>query len=322
MTDSVSEDEVWRLARTMTWKNALAGIPFGGAKAGIVWHGGSMALKKQYVQSFAKAIKMFIPKKYIAGPDVNTGEQEMQWFVEAINNLKGATGKPAKIGGLPHELGSTGFGVAQATLVASKLRGINIKEARVAIDGFGNVGYFASKYLREFGAKIVAIADSKMTIYVEEGIDEKVLLKLKSQGKSISDYPSAKKLSRKNIFEMKVDILIPASVTDVINEENIQLVKASIIVEGANIPMTEEIEDKLSNKGILIVPDFVANAGGVISSYAEYKGYDSKKMFRLVETKVRQATATVLEASIQKKVNPRKVALEIAKSKVKRKISK
>lgn len=139
MTPNVGEEEVFRLARTMTWKNALAGIPFGGAKAGIIWPGGSDELKKQYIQSFARAIKLFTPKKCIAGPDVNTGEKEMQWFVEATGNWRSATGKPAnlcmksfgKTGekcGIPHEFGSTGFGVAETAKVAAKLKGIDIKK--------------------------------------------------------------------------------------------------------------------------------------------------------------------------------------------------
>ena len=151
MTPHVTEEEVRRLARAMTWKNALAGIPFGGAKAGIVWKGGSEQQKKEIVQEFAKAISLFTPGKYIAGPDVNTGEQEMQWFVEATGNWKSATGKPAKLCmlvfgkggtkqqcGIPHEFGSTGFGVAHATKVAAELMKLPIKGATVAVHGFGN----------------------------------------------------------------------------------------------------------------------------------------------------------------------------------------
>jgi len=322
MTSNINVEEVFRLARAMTWKNALADIPFGGAKSGIIWPGGDENLKKQFIQSFAKAIKFLTPKKYIAGPDVNTGEKEMQWFVEATGNLRSATGKPKKLNGLPHELGSTGFGVTQATLIATKLLGIDIKKATVAIDGFGNVGYFTFKFLKKLGANIVAIADSKGTGFSKQGFDEKELLKLKAQGKSVSDYSKAKKLSRDDIFSLKVDILIPASVTDVINEKNKNKIKAKIIIEGANIPMQEKIEEELFNRGIIIVPDFVANAGGVISSYAEYRGFDSQKMFKLVEEKIKNTTKIVLEKSLKLKENPRKIALEIAKSKVKSKASK
>ena len=333
MTAGVNEEEVWRLARTMTWKNALSGIPFGGAKAGIVWPGGSDELKKKFIQSFAQAIKLFTPKKYIAGPDVNTGEKEMQWFVEATGDWHSATGKPANLCtkmfgepgkkcGIPHEFGSTGFGVAQATLIAAELKGIDIKKATIAIDGFGNVGSFAFKFLKKFGAKIVAVADSRGTAFSEKGLEEKELLELKSQGKSINEYPGAKKLTRNDIFGLDVDILILASVTDVINEKNRNAVRVKIIVEGANIPMREEIEEELFNRGIFIVPDFVGNVGGVISSYAEYRGYNSKKMFELVERKIRAGTRLILEKSIKLKKNPRQISLAIAKEKVETKMDK
>ncbi|MEK7578645.1 MAG: Glu/Leu/Phe/Val dehydrogenase [Patescibacteria group bacterium] len=328
MTPNITEEEVWRLARTMTWKNALAGIPFGGAKAGIIWPGGSDELKKKYVQSFARKIKLFTPKKYIAGPDVNTGEKEMRWFVEATGNWRSATGKPANLCmkyfgkpgkkcGIPHEFGSTGFGVAQATLVAAELKKLEIKKSTVAIDGFGNVGSFAFKFLKKFGAKIVAVADSRGAAFSEKGLEEKILGALKKRGKSVSEYPGAKSLARNDIFGLDVDILIPASVTDVINDKNKDAIKAKIIVEGANIPMREEIERELFNRGILIVPDFVANAGGVISSYAEYRGYNPKKMFDLVEQKVRNSARLILEQSIKLNKNPRELAVSIAKEKVK-----
>lgn len=333
MTPNVTEEEVWRLARTMTWKNALAGIPFGGAKAGIVWSGGSEELKKRYIQSFARAIKLFTPKYYIAGPDVNTGEKEMQWFVEATGNWRSATGKPANLCmkifgkpgekcGIPHEFGSTGFGVAHAALVAAERKGIPIKNATVAIDGFGNVGSFAFKFLKKFGATIVAIADSRGAAFSERGFDEEELLKLKSHGASVCEYPGAQRLARNDIFGLDVDVLIPASVTDVITDENKNSVQAKIIVEGANIPMREDIEEELFNRGILIVPDVVANAGGVISSYAEYRGYNPKRMFAVVGQKITKNVRLVLEESMRLKKNPRAVALAIATERIEAKILK
>jgi glutamate dehydrogenase/leucine dehydrogenase len=331
MTPNVTEEEVLRLARTMTWKNALAGIPFGGAKAGVVWSGGSNELKKQYIQSFARAIKLFTPKKYIAGPDVNTGEKEMQWFVEATGNWRSATGKPANLCmkvfgkpsercGIPHEFGSTGFGVAQATKIAADLKGINIKKATVAIEGFGNVGSFTFKYLDEMGAKIVAVADRDGTIYNPSGLNFQKLSRIKSQGKSVKEYPHGQKLTHDEVFALPIDILIPAAVTDAINDRNKKTIKAKIIVEGANIPMKESIEEELFKKGVLIVPDFVANAGGVISSYAEYRGYNPKKMFELVKRKITKTTKIVLEESIKSHQNPRSIALKIAKAKVEAKM--
>lgn len=341
MTPNVSMEEVFRLARTMTWKNALAGIPFGGAKAGIRLSAGAREmdpvklakLKKDFLQSFARSLQGLIPARYIAGPDVNTGEQEMQAFAEAAGNWHAATGKPAeyceqvpgkkeKKCGLPHELGSTGFGVAHATAIAAKLAGLEIRKARVGIHGFGNVGTFAARFLQEAGATVVAIANSSSTLYAQHGLDQHLLDKLLERKKSLNEYPgSAKQLPPENFWALPMDILIPASVTDVITDANKDEIQAKIIVEGGNIPMQDRIEDELFRKGILIVPDFVANAGGVISSYAEYSGLSPAKMFKLVEEKIKVSTTRVLTTSLKERRNPRVVALELAQQIVAAKIN-
>lgn len=337
MTPTVGEEEVRRLARAMTWKNALAQIPFGGAKSGIVWPpsaaasegkpGGSDALKKKFLESFARKISPLIPSKYIGGPDVNTTEREMQWIAEATGKWDAVTGKPAdycdkkggkKRCGLPHELGSTGFGVVQSAKVAAELSGLSLKGATVAVEGFGNVGSFAVKFLEEMGARVVAIADSRGAAYRREGLDFKTMLATKSKKGSVAEYPGADKLAREEIFGLPVDILIPATVTDVINDSNKNKVKAKIIVEGANIPMREYVEEELVKKGILIIPDFVANSGGVVSSYAEYMGYGPKKMFEIVKEKVVRATREVVKETLKTKRNPRAVAVELAMKKVAR----
>lgn len=327
MTAEIREEEVWRLARTMTWKNALAEIPFGGAKAGIVWSGGSDKLKKEYIKSFARAIKMFVPKKYIAGPDINTGEREMKWFVEETGNWKSATGKPAnlcmkifgkrgKICGIPHEFGSTGFGVAQATKAAADFWGLNIQGATVAIAGFGNVGSFTFQHLQEMGAKIIAVSDIKGTIFNEKGINFQKLIALKNKGKAVTEYKAAEKLTSPALYELKADILIPAAISDVINERNVNKVKAKIIVEAANIPVQEKQEEILYQKGVLIVPDIIANAGGVISSFVEYRGYNPKQMFKMIKEKITKNTKLILEESKIKNLSPRRTALKIAKERV------
>ncbi|PIS39206.1 MAG: Glu/Leu/Phe/Val dehydrogenase [Candidatus Nealsonbacteria bacterium CG08_land_8_20_14_0_20_38_20] len=334
MTANVTTEEVFRLARTMTWKNALAELPFGGAKAGIKWQGGPDGLKKQFIQSFARAIKIFIPQKYIAGPDVNTGEKEMQWFVEATKNWRSATGKPEtfcleiygkpgqKKCGIPHEFGSTGFGVAQSTKIASEIMGLDIKKATVAIHGFGNVGTFAYRYLTQMGAKIIALVDLSAAIYDKDGFDEKLVERQIKDKKPLADYPKGKRIRAQDFWGLPVDILIPASVTDVINEKNKNKIKAKIIVEAGNIPMSEKIEKELFKKGIIIVPDFLANAGGVISSYSEYRGYHPAKMFETVEKKIKKNAGLVLNEALKEKRNPREVALEIAKKRVREAMEK
>jgi len=341
MTPNVTAEEVWRLARAMTWKNSLAGIPFGGGKAGIIWPpagatdkvGGENELKKQFVQSFAKAIKIFTPKKYIAGPDVNTGEKEMKWFVEATGDWNSATGKPENLCvrvlkdwqkcGIPHEAGSTGFGVAHATKVAVEALKLNIKDVAVAIHGFGNVGTFTYKFLTEMGAKVIAIADHSGAIFCEDGFDEDKIGKLIASNQKVAEYTGkAKKVNGDDFWAVPADILIPASITDVIHEGNKDRINAKIIVEAANIPMRENIEKELFKRGILIVPDFVANSGGVISSYSEYKGHYLKKMFQLVEEKITKSTKQVLKESLRQNKNPREVAVEIAKKRILAKINK
>lgn len=330
MTPTVTLEEVYRLARTMTWKNAVAGIPFGGAKAGIRWPGGSDELKEKFVRSFARRIGPLVPKYYIAGPDVNSGEREMRWIAQELGVWEATTGKPAtyceEVGGrekcgLPHELGSTGYGVAQATLVALKLKGIPVSQARIAIEGFGNVGTFAFQFLAESGAKIVAVADSKGTAYAQDGLDFSTLQQAKTVSGRVDNAPGVQALSRDEVFSLDVDVLIPATVTDVITEKHTPTIRAKIIVEGANIPMQETIENELSGRGILIVPDFIANSGGVISSYAEYKGMTPEEMFVLVKEKITSTAETLLSRSITEKSNPRQVGLEYAQEKVRAALS-
>jgi len=322
MTPSVSAEEVFRLARVMTFKCSLAGLPFGGAKSGIIADPKKISLeqKAELMRAFGRALRGIAPKYYIGAPDVNTGEQEMKWFVEGNGSLKSVTGKPKELGGLPHELGSTGFGVFHSTLVAAKFAKIDIAKATVAIEGFGNVGSFTAKFLSQVGAKIVAVSDSKGVIYNQEGLDFEKLSEIKKQTGSVVNYQPGQVLPNEEIFKLQVDVLIPAALPDVINERNVNEIKAKLIVEAANIPCKPEIERILHERGILVVPDFVANAGGLISSYCEYKGYDENKMFALVEKKIKKNTKKVLRKAKKENVLPRDAAMETAKERILKKI--
>ncbi|MEK7552758.1 MAG: Glu/Leu/Phe/Val dehydrogenase [Patescibacteria group bacterium] len=314
MTPTVTEEEVGRLARAMTYKNALAGIPFGGAKAGIVFDPktNDPKTKKQVVEWFARELKPFLPQLYIAGPDINMTEKEMAIFVGAVKDRRAATGKPARLGGLPHELGSTGFGVMVATKIALQKIDRPLRGARVAIEGFGNVGSFAAKLLESQGAKIVAVSDSRGTIYNPNGLKSAELIKVKKRTGSVTNYLNSEKLSGAAIFELAVDVLIPAALPDVINKNNVDKIKAKIIIEGANIAVTAEAEAKLSANGVLIIPDIVANAGGVISSYAEYRGWSKEKMFKLVQDKIAHSVTAVLAGAGKTNQRPRQAALALA----------
>lgn len=327
MTPSVTIDEVAKLARTMTWKNALAELPFGGAKSGLVANvkAISKAKKMQLIRAFAKALKPICPKYYVAAPDINTAEQEMKVFVETIGFLKAATGKPANLCvapgeecGIPHEYGSTGFGVYHAAMIGCKYANLDPKKVKVAIEGFGNVGSFVFKYLNG-KLKIVAVSDSKGVIYNKDGIDFKKLSKVKKDKRTVIKYKPGKILPSKSIIKLPVDILITAAIPNLITNKDVNKIKAKLIVEGSNIPTTAEVEEKLHKKGTLVVPDFVANAGGVISSYSEYIGSNPKDMFRLVERKIKKNTDLVLKRAKNKNIKPRDAALEIAIKRVKRK---
>ena len=178
------------------------------------------------------------------------------------------------------------------------------------------VGSFTWSVLSDMGARVVAIADAKGAVYSPNGFEKKQMRQLMSKKAPITEYKGGRKISPEDFWGLDVDILIPASVTDVIHEKNKDNIKAKVIVEGANIPMPESVEDELHKRGILIVPDFVANAGGVISSYAEYRGYNPRDMFRTVERRIQDSTRKVLEESMKKGENPRAVALRLAAARI------
>jgi glutamate dehydrogenase (NAD(P)+) len=324
MTPTVSIDEVAKLARAMTYKCALAGLPFGGGKSGIVANPKELTpeQKDAIIAAFSRALKVVCPKFYVSAPDINTAEHEMKVFAEANGSMKSCTGKPAEIGGIPHELGSTGFGVHHATCVAVKHLGLDLKNLTFAVEGFGNVGVFAAKYLTEKGAKLVATSDSKGVVYKDDGIDFDKLAEVKKQQGSVTAYPGAQVLKGEEIVGLPVDILVTAAIPDLITEANKDSIKAKIVVEGSNIPTTTEIEEYLHQKGILVVPDFVANAGGVISSYVEYKGGTPEEMFKMVESKVVKNTAAVLKVAKKQKIKPRDAAIHVALERIKKKIEK
>lgn len=318
MTDTVDEEEVFRLARAMTWKTALAELPFGGAKSGIIVDSKQISKedKKEIVEWFAKALKIVSPKMYVAAPDMYMAEQEMEWYAKANGDKKSVTGKPKKMGGLPHELGSTGFGVYHSTLTALKFMKKDIKDMTVAVEGFGNVGVFAAKFLSEKGAKIVAVSDSKGMVHSKEGLNFEELKKIKEVTGSVINYKKGICKECHEILEVNADILITAAIPDLIKTGIIDKMKFRLIVEGSNIPMSEETEEFLHKKGVLVIPDIIANAGGVISSYVEYKGGSEKEMFKLVEEKITKNVKKILDLSKKDKVHPRKAAMDIAEKRV------
>ncbi len=318
MTPTVSITEVSRLARAMTWKNSLAELPFGGAKAGIIADDRSITQEKkdEIVTGFAEALKEICPSLYVAGPDMNMAEHEMGVFAKANGSTQSCTGKPAAIGGLPHELGSTGFGVFHSLLVALKLTGKNIKNIRVAIEGFGNVGWFVAKFVTEAGGKVVAVSDSRGVITLQSGFDFQKLAKAKEEKKTVTAYSEGTILPSSEIIAADCDVLVTAAIPDLLKDSDVHKVKASIIVQGSNIPMSINAEQHFHQHGVLVIPDFVANAGGVISSWVEYIGKDKDFMFKTVQEKIVQNTKEVLTRSKKENKAPRIVAEAIAKERV------
>jgi glutamate dehydrogenase (NAD(P)+) len=318
--------EVFGLARTMTWKCALANLPFGGAKGGISADPYTID-KQSYVRAFAKAVSAHVPNEWVSAPDMNVGEEEIAAFVEVIGDRKAATGKPERMGGIPHELGTTGFGlgVTIETTLSILSEFVPIQDAvdglTVAVHGFGNVGSEVAKYLSRKGAKIVAIGDYWGGAHNPKGIDIDQAMKhayATDDAHSCKHCKGAKEIGRDEVLEVECDVLIPAAVGNVITERNASKVKAGLIVEGANNPTTPAGEEILFKRGILVLPDMLANAGGVIGSYAEYLGKNIDEAFAMIDAKIRENTKLVLSSSISGDVVmlPRAVALMIAKERV------
>ena len=326
MLPTVTTEEVFRLARTMTWKCALAKIPFGGAKSGIIADPKQMSEEKkmELIRAFSRALKRVCPSLYVAAPDINTGEKEMAAFAQENGSMKSATGKPAHLCvkpgvkcGIPHEYGSTALGVVQAAFTsANYVEDLDIDNAMAAVEGFGNVGSFVVEYLSQIDVKVVAVSDSKGCIYNPDGLEYEKLLDVKMETGSVVNYRPAKVLENKELFELPVDILIPAALPDVITADNVGRVKAKLVVEAANLPVSPEIEKVLVDRGVLVVPDILANAGGVISSYAEYRGYNPKRMLELVQRKIRRNTVAVLETALNNQIEVREAAMNIAKERI------
>lgn len=326
MMPTITTKEIFRLARTMTWKCALAKIPFGGAKSGIISDPKQISEEKkmELIRAFSRALKQVCPSLYVAAPDINTGENEMAAFALENGSMKSATGKPVRLCvkpgvqcGIPHEYGSTALGVVQAAFTAANyLDGLDIDKATAAIEGFGNVGSFVVDYFSQIDIKIVAVSDSKGCIYNSDGLDFEKLQDIKLKTGSVINYRPGKVLENKALFELDVDFLVPAAIPDVVTKENVERIKAKMVVEAANLPLSPEIENILSERGIMVIPDILANAGGVISSYAEYKGYNPKRMLELVQRKIRQNTIKVIETALAKEIELRDAAMKLAKDRL------
>jgi len=318
MAPDVSLVECFRLARAMTLKNAAAGLPHGGGKS-VIYGDPSMptAEKARLIRCFASALRD--EGDYIIGPDMGTNEQCMAWVRDEIGR---SVGLPTALGGIPlDEVGATGWGMYHATLIALGYAGLKLEGARVVIQGFGAVGKHTARFLCDAGAVLVGAADSRGTIYDPDGLDVTALINLKRQGRSVREYASGKKFDREAVIGLECDIWIPAARPDVIHEGNCGRLKTKLVVQGANIPVTHGAEAYLHEKGILCVPDFIANAGGVICAAMEYQGSCLAAAFETIQEKVSENTRQVLQAVEQDGLLPREVALRLAELRVKEAMS-
>lgn len=276
----VSRDEVKALSTWMTFKCGVIGLPYGGGKGGIIVDPNELSKGEleRLSRAFAKAIAFFVgDKKDIPAPDVNTNGQIMSWMVDEISSIRGynepgvMTGKPVEFGGSLARTEATGYGVAIMAKKAADKIGLDVKGSTVAIQGFGNVGSYAGLYIKEMGAKVIAVSDSSVCIVNENGLDIEALIEYTKENKHIKGFPGAtKELDRNDVLTMDVDMLFPCALENQITSKNVNDVKAKIVCEGANGPTTPEADAVLFGKGIVVVPDILGNAGGVTVSYFEW----------------------------------------------------
>jgi glutamate dehydrogenase/leucine dehydrogenase len=327
----VNLDEVIALAMWMTWKCAVVDIPFGGAKGGIACPAKylSQAEKERLTRKFVEMIADEIGEEIdIPAPDVYTDSQTMAWIFDEYSRIKGypaygvVTGKPIELGGSKGRTQATGYGVAICTREAAKVYNIDLKEAKVAIQGFGNVAYYAAEKLYQFGCKIVAISDSQGGIYDPNGLDPIDVMNYKQKTGSVVGYKNIRKISNEALLISDCDILIPAAIENQITGENADKIKAKIIVEGANGPTTPEADEILFKKGVLVVPDILANAGGVTVSYFEWVQnmqkyqWEEEEVLRKMEEKLVKAFYDVLNVSKQYGIDMRTAAMVLAVKRV------
>ena len=316
MAPTVTTQEVCRLARTMTLKNSISGLPHGGAKAGIVADPADPR-KERIFRIFARMIRDLTD--YIPGPDMGCDETSMAWIHDETGR---SVGLPEEIGGLPlDKLGATGFGVAECAEVAARFAGLELKGARVAIEGFGSVGKAAARFLLAKGAVLVAAADSHGGVHDPAGIGLDELMEAKRRGGSVANYGKGSRLPAAEIFGVACDILVPAATPDVIHVGNVDGIKARLILQGANIPATAEAEEKLQARGVLVVPDFIANAGGVIMAAMEHAGKSEQEAFAAIGERIRKNTLLVLEKAAGERVLPRQAADALARERVRKAMS-
>lgn len=324
MSPTVTIEEVARLARVMTWKWAMVDVFFGGAKAGIVADPASPN-KEEILRAWAWALRKHIPSDYVVGLDMGLEERDAAVVQDVLGDRGAAVGSPKELGGVPYdELGLTGFGVAESADAAMGHIGKELAGARVAIQGFGAVGHAAAKRFVELGAEVVAVSSVAGVRYHPDGLNVDELLKLRRSvgDDAITEHGEGELLPLGREIELDVDILVPAARQDVIDENNVNQIKASLVVEAANLPMDVAAQDFLQVKGVTVVPDFIANAGAVVGAGVamdtRYSSMppDPNDIFKLISDKLRTNTVIVLEEARSRGEKSHDTALRLAQERV------
>ncbi len=312
----VDLDDVRALAMWMTWKCAVVGLPFGGAKGGVACDPRMLSTGEleNLTRRFTSEIQIMIGPQYdIPAPDVGTNAQVMAWMMDTYSMNVGhsvpavVTGKPLAIGGSAGRKEATGRGASIVTREAAPMAGVRLDRARVALQGWGNVGSALGQFLHEMGCRIVAVTDAAGGVYSDHGIDPANLTRYQEETGSVVGFPNADRLDREELWDVDCDILAPCALSSVITRHNADRVRAKMIVEGANGPTTPDADEILRERGVLIVPDVIANAGGVTVSYFEWV-QDLQAFFwdedeinrRLEQIMVRSFEAVVAEAETYK----------------------
>jgi glutamate dehydrogenase (NAD(P)+) len=326
----VTLDEVKALAMWMTWKCAVVNIPFGGAKGGITVDPKAISLaeNERMTRRFTSEISIILgPDRDIPAPDVYTNSQTMAWMMDTYSMTKGystlgvVTGKPLSVGGSAGRNEATAEGCFVATEEAAKRQGLNLKGATAAVQGFGNAGMHMARFLEEAGVRVVAVSDSKGGIYDKKGVNIASVQAAKEKKASVTA-ARGEKIGNDEILELPVDILVPAALEGVITRRNASRIKARIVAEAANGPTTPDADDILRKKGIVVIPDILANAGGVTVSYFEwvqdlYSFFWDPDMVRTqLQRTIRRAYADVEEAARRYDTDLRTGALILAVGRV------
>ncbi|GMQ91783.1 MAG: Glu/Leu/Phe/Val dehydrogenase [Gammaproteobacteria bacterium] len=332
---SVNLGEIRALAQLMTWKTALVDIPFGGAKGGIAVDTTQLdrhaleILTKRFTQ---KMVPVFGVHEDIPAPDIGTNPQVMAWILEEYSKTHGytpaiVTGKPIELGGSAGRLEATGYGVACITREVASEMSLPIKQARVAIQGFGNVGSHAALSLSRMGARIIALSDYRGGVYAESGIDVSAAVRHVAETEWLEGLPETEAISNAELLALPCDFLIPAALEATIDCDNADTIKAKAVIEAANIPVTHLADTALRDRGIAVVPDLLANAGGVLTSYYEWVQnlqefpWDYETILQRLETRLLSVYEQVRDLASSRQVDLRTAAYELAIGRVARAIA-